>query len=107
MGYAIDLEGRLRARPPSIGAYEHGGDVPDAGVPIDAAVVSPPGADAAGSSDAASDALDGGRLDAGSGPATSGCACRATQRELPIAPTALVSLALLAAARRRARGQKY
>lgn len=38
MGYAIDLDGQLRASPPAVGAYELRADSPDAGVALDAAI---------------------------------------------------------------------
>jgi hypothetical protein len=82
MGYAVDLDGRLRASPPSIGAYELASDSPDAGVPLDAAVLTPTsdagvaGADAAGASEDT-----GTRLDGGAGvAASSGCGCRVSPR---------------------------
>ncbi len=83
MGFALDLDGRARAMPPSAGAYEHAADAPDAGpLPPDAGA-----RDAGGSTQDAASTPDG-----GAAATSGGCGCRAG------APggSSLLGLALLA-----------
>jgi MYXO-CTERM domain-containing protein len=108
MGYAVDLDGRLRASPPSIGAYELANDSPDAGVPLDAAVLTPTsdagvaGADAAGASEDT-----GTRLDGGAGvAASSGCGCRVSPARRSLWGGALLALALALVRRRSQRSHR-
>ncbi|UJR84594.1 right-handed parallel beta-helix repeat-containing protein [Sandaracinus amylolyticus] len=79
MGFAIDLDGRARAMPPSAGAYEHSEDAAeiDAGVGSDASTTE--------------------------APSSSGCGCRVTRRADGSAPLALASLAITTIALRRRR----
>lgn len=96
MGYALDLDLRARAMPPSVGAYEHVADVPDVG-PIDAATSRPDvGTTPRDASSAGSDA----------GPPTSngGCGCRASRPRAEAVPFLFGLLALVAIRRRYARG---
>ncbi|MBN8614533.1 MAG: right-handed parallel beta-helix repeat-containing protein [Deltaproteobacteria bacterium] len=105
MGYAIDLDGRLRNVPPSVGAYEFAEDSPDAGVPIDAAVVTPPTSDAAipPGTDAGPLPDTGPRPDGGTTTTpSSGCGCRVGSRE-PAAPLGVLVTMLAAVLSRRAR----
>lgn len=99
MGFAIDLDGRTRAMPPSVGAYEHAGDAPviDGGASLDAGTAA---RDAGSTRDAAA------QRDAGSEPDTAGgCGCRIGGR----APSgAWLALALIALTiRRRRRPQRF
>lgn len=69
MGYALDLDLRARAVPPSVGAYEHAADAPDVG-PIDAS-----GRPDVPTRDAgATGGTDGG---GSTPPASGGCGCHA------------------------------
>lgn len=90
MGYALDLDLRARAVPPSVGAYEHAADAPDAG-PVDASGRPDAGARDAGARDAAG-------ADAGESAEASGCGCRAGSRS---AGGFWVGLVLVALAIRR------
>lgn len=89
LGYALDLELRARAVPPSVGAYEHAADAPDAG-PIDAS----------GRLDTGPSTRDAGGVgDAGPSPSTGGCGCRTGSRGSPLGAL-LLGLALVARRRR-------
>lgn len=95
MGFDVDLDGRLRADPPSVGAYEHPGDAPPDGgttMPIDGGT-------------AQGDAGTIARTDAGSETAsTGGCGCAIAPRATSsLALTALLALVGLITIRRRAR----
>lgn len=86
MGFAIDLDGRVRAVPPSAGAYEHAGDAPrvDAGTPGGPDAGTPAGPDAGSSAP----------------PASDGCGCRTGARG---SRSAWLALLVLVVVTRRAR----
>ena len=106
MGYELDLDRQARAAPPSVGAYEHLRDAPDAG-PVDAAR-----ADAGSPPDAArGDVGVAMGSDAGSAPAaSSGCACRvaegASSSSLPLWSLAALCLSVSVLRRRKLRPAK-
>lgn len=101
MGFALDLDGRARAMPPSAGAYEHAGDAPDAGPLPDAGGLPDggPRADAGGTDAGAGVSVDGGPT----APAAAGCACRARAGGSGASSIVLASIVVAALARRRRR----
>lgn len=101
MGFDRDLDGLARAATPSVGAYEHADDAPDAGPIADAGTRSD-----AGALDAGTMVSDGAiSTDGGSEPGpSSGCACRAGDpRSRKGATVAVLGVLGAVLARRRCR----
>ena len=104
LGYELDLDRQARAAPPSVGAYEHMRDAPDAG-PVDAGrliITDDAFVDASVSITVDARVLVG--VDAGTAPATSsGCACRVAPGATAswLATWSLAALGLCVSVRRR------